>query len=108
MTFAEADALATALDINVEDIEICHACLSFIALSIEPACEREAEGCTRTAPDLWAEGLALAVRLALERAQQRGISDAEKGIAAVREQGPRSPVARAVARRLGWACRLGP
>ena len=40
------------------------------------------------APDLWAEGLAQPVRLALERARKRGVANAEEAIVAVDKAGP--------------------
>jgi hypothetical protein len=50
--------------------------------------------------DLWAEGLAQPVRLALERARKRGVANAEQAIVTVDKSGPRSPVVRAIVRRL--------
>ena len=99
MTRAEAAALAAVLDFDVDDIAICHACLSFVSRSTGD--ERKVAGSiTRTAPDLWAEGLAQPVRLALERARKRGVANAEGAIVSVDKSGPRSPVVRAIVRRL--------
>jgi hypothetical protein len=101
MTRAEAAALAAALELDVDDIAICHACLSFVSFAIDSGDDREVAGSiTRIAPDLWAEGLAQPVRLALERARKRGVASAEEAIAAVEKSGPRSQVARAIVRRL--------
>ncbi|HEY8777074.1 MAG TPA: hypothetical protein VIM33_11425 [Gaiellaceae bacterium] len=66
MTHAEASALAAALELDVDDLAICHACLSFVSFAIESGDENKVAGSiTRMAPDLWAEGLAQPVRLAL-------------------------------------------
>jgi hypothetical protein len=42
MTYAEADALAAAL--HVEDIAICHACLSFVSFALDSGDERKVAG----------------------------------------------------------------
>ena len=102
MTRAEAAALAGELELDVDDLAICHACLSFVSLAIDAGDERKVAGSiTRMAPDLWAEGLSQPVRLALERARKLGVANAEEAIAAVAKSGPRSQVARAIVRRLG-------
>jgi hypothetical protein len=101
VTRAEAAALAAALERDVDDIAICHACLSFVSLAIDAGDERKVAGSiTRMAPDLWAEGLSQPVRLALERARKLGVANAEEAVAAVAKSGPRSQVARAIVRRL--------
>ena len=101
MTNAEAAALAAALELDVDDIAICHACLSFVSFAIDAGDERKVAGAiTRMAPDLWAEGLAQPVRLALERARKRGVANAEEAIVTVDKSGPRSQIARAIVRRL--------
>jgi len=101
VTRAEAAALAAALELDVDDIAICHACLSFVSLAIDSGNERKVAGSiTRMAPDLWAEGLAQPVRLALERARKRGVANAEEAIVTVGKSGPRSQVVRAIVRRL--------
>ena len=101
MTRAEADALAAALELDVDDIAICHACLSFVSFAIDSGDERKVAGSiTSMAPDLWAEGLAQPVRLALERARERGVANAEEAIVTVDRSGPRSPVVRAIVRKL--------
>ena len=101
MTRAEAAALAAVLELDVDDIAICHACLSFVSLAIDSGDERKVAGSiTRTAPDLWAEGLAQPVCLALERARKRGVANADEAIVTVDQSGPRSPVVRAIVRRL--------
>jgi hypothetical protein len=80
---------------------------SFVSFAIDSGDEHKVAGSiTRIAPDLWAEGLAEPVRIALRRARERGVANAEEAIAAVDKSGPRSPVVRAIVRRLGadlWA-----
>jgi hypothetical protein len=101
MTRAEAVALAAELELDVDDLAICHACLSFVSFAIDAGDERKVAGSiTRMAPDLWAEGLSQPVRLALERARKRGVANAEEAIVTVDQSGPRSPVVRAIVRRL--------
>jgi hypothetical protein len=97
----DADELAAALDLDLDDVAICHACLSFVVFAIDSGDEREIRSWTaKMTPDLWEEGLALPVRLALERARERRVADAALGIADVESLGPRSAVARAVVRLL--------
>jgi hypothetical protein len=101
VTHAEAAALAAELELDVDDIAICHACLSFVSFAIDSGNEHRVAGSiTSMAPDLWAEGLAQPVRLALERARKSGVANAEEAIVTVDQSGPRSPVVRAIVRRL--------
>ena len=101
MTYAEADELAEALELHVEDIAICLACLSFVSFALDSGDERKVAGSiTRTAPDLWAEGLAEPVGMALRGARERGVANAEEAIASIDRKGPRSQVVRAIVRRL--------
>jgi hypothetical protein len=98
---AAADAFAAQLDLDVDDLAICHACLSFVAFAIDSGDEREVMSWTRRiAPDLWAEGLAEPVRMALRRARERGVADVEDAIRLVEEKGPRNQVVWAIVRRL--------
>src|SRR2546427_6351285 len=72
MTYAEAEALAAELDLDVDDVAICHACLSLVSFALDSGDEHEvACSIRRIASDLWAEGLELPVRMALERAGKR-------------------------------------
>ena len=101
MTPAQAAELAAALDLDVDDMAICLACLSFVCFELDSADERKIAGAiTRVAPDLWAEGLELPVRLALQRARGQGIPNAGEAIREVDERGARSRTVRAVVRRL--------
>ena len=101
LTPAETDALAAALELDVDDIAICHACLSIVSFALDSGNERKVAGSvTHIAADLWAEGLALPVQLALERARERGVANADEAIASIKTQGPPSRVVRAIVRRL--------
>lgn len=101
VTRAAADALAAQLDLDVDDLAICQACLSFVSFAIDSGDEREVRSWTRRmAPDLWAEGLSEPVRMSLRRARDRGVEGADEAIRLVEERGPRSSVVHAIVRRL--------
>jgi hypothetical protein len=88
--------------LNVHDIPICLACLSFVAVPIGRGDEREARTwARRVAPDLWAEGLEQPVRLALRRAREAGVPNAGQAIANVAARGPWGVVVREIVLRLG-------
>jgi hypothetical protein len=100
-TEEQANALAAALDIDLDDVGVCWACLSFVSTALEGGDERDVRRTSaRIARDLWAEGLALPVQVALERARRRELPDAEAAIAAVERAGPRAPIVQAIVRRL--------
>jgi hypothetical protein len=102
MTREEAAKLATELDLDLDDMGICLACLSFVSMAIDRGDERKVAGeITYIAPYLWDEGLAQPVRMSLRRAEERGVANASEAIAEVREKGPRSRTVRAIVRRLG-------
>jgi hypothetical protein len=102
LTRAAAGELAARLDLNVHDTPICLACLSFVAVPIGSGDEAEAaRSARRMAPDLWAEGLEQPVRLALRRARDAGVPDADAAILDVEARGPRSATVRAIVLRLG-------
>jgi hypothetical protein len=97
----EAAELAARLELDVDDVAICLACLSFVSIPLGRGDEREAASATRwITPDLWAEGLALPARLALERARRDGIPDADAGLADIAARQGSSVMARAIVRRL--------
>jgi hypothetical protein len=101
MTRAAADALAAELDLDVDDLAICHACLSFVSFAIDSGDDREVTSWTmRIAPDLWAEGLEQPVRMALRRADERGVCNADAAVRAIEDKGPRTEVVYAIVRRL--------
>jgi hypothetical protein len=102
VTRNEATELAAALDLDVYDMGVCLACLGFVSFAIDSGNEPKVRGeITRMAPILWDEGLAQAVRIALERARERGLRNAEEAITEVAEKGQRSRIVRAIVRRLG-------
>jgi hypothetical protein len=97
----QAAKLAGRLHIDVDDVAICHACLSFVSIPLGRGDDRAAASAAiRITPDLWAEGLALPARLALERARAGGVPDAEHGLADVEARQGQSVTARAIVRRL--------
>lgn len=102
MTVAEAERLASQLDIDVDDIGICHACLSTVTFAIDGGDVNKIRGAVQSmTPWLWDEGLALPARMALARARERGVANAAAGLRDIEELGPRSRTARAIVRRLG-------
>jgi hypothetical protein len=93
--------LAAALDLDVYEVGICHACLSFVSFPLDAGEEREVAGAVRAfAPILWEEGLALPLQAALERARRRGVAGAAAAIADVERRGCRAPIVSAVIRTL--------
>jgi hypothetical protein len=102
MRRTDADALADALELDVHETRICLACLCFVSFAIDNGDEADIRRTTnKFAPDLWAEGLALPARRALERARVAGVAHADEAIADVDRRGARSPVVHAIVRRLG-------
>jgi hypothetical protein len=102
VTVAEAEALAAELDLDVDDVGICHACLSTVSFAIDGGNPHKIAGAVHSmTPYLWDEGLALPAQIALERACRRGIVNADAALGDVRSLGARSRVARAIVRRLG-------
>jgi hypothetical protein len=98
----EARGIASQLDLHLDDIGICLACLSFVSMAIDGGDERKIQGALqRMTPDLWIEGLALPARLALERARKRGVPGADAALADIEARGGRSMVAKAIVYRLG-------
>jgi hypothetical protein len=101
VSLREAAKLAARLEVDVDDVAICHACLSFVSIPLGRGDKREAASATRwITPDLWAEGLALPARLALERARNDGIPGAELGLADIEVSQGHGVMARAIVRRL--------
>jgi len=89
------------MDLDLDALGICFACLSIVSMAIDSADERSVRRwVNRMAPDLWEEGLALPVLAALERARRAGDDDAREGIAEIERLGARSPIVRAIVRRL--------
>jgi hypothetical protein len=94
-------AFAAAIDLDVDTIGICHACLSFVSMPLDhgdlATARREAR---RIAPDLWDEGLAEPLLGALERARGDGLADAEAAWRDVQTRDPKSATVRAIVLRL--------
>jgi hypothetical protein len=101
MTAEHARAVAAELELDVNDSGVCKACLCFVAFAIDNGDEKDARRQTFAfARPLWEEGLALYTRLALERARVAGVRHADEAIVDIERRGSRSPVVRAIVRRL--------
>jgi hypothetical protein len=96
-----ADAFARELDLRLDDVPICFACLSFVSSAVDRGDEREIRSWTRQmTPDLWDEGLALSAQLAVARARRHGVPGAADALEDLELHGGRSATARAIVRRL--------
>jgi hypothetical protein len=96
-----AAALAAQLDLDVDEVGICQACLSCVAFPQRAGDERETRRATNEfAPILWDEGLEAPVREALERARAAGVAEAEAAARDVEARGGRSITVKAIVRRL--------
>jgi len=94
-------ALAATLQIGLHSPGVCPACISFVAMEIDHGNERRVAGqITSFAPLLWGEGLGDLVRGELERLVRGGDEDARVGLAELVMRRERSPIFRAVVRRL--------
>jgi hypothetical protein len=101
VTVAEARRFVSELDLDVDRMPICLACLSIVSMQIDTGSPRKINGAVQSiTPDLWAEGLELPAWAALEDARDREVPGAEAAIADVLRRGSRSPVARAIVRLL--------
>jgi hypothetical protein len=97
----DTQGLVAALDLDVYELGICHACLSFVSMPLDAGNERETARALREfAPILWEEGLALPLQAALERACRRGVPGAEAAIADVQRRGARAAVVAPVVLKL--------
>jgi hypothetical protein len=97
----DAAELAGRLGLDLDDVGVCLACLSFVSMPLGWGDEREARRATfAITPDLWEEGLAEPARLALERARTDAVPGADAGPADVEARQGRSVTARAIVRRL--------
>jgi hypothetical protein len=97
----DVNAFAARLDLELNGLPICYACLGIVAMELDAGDERAVRReLRRMAPDLWAEGLALPARAALEWARRRGDPDAAAAIEEVDRLGGRSRVVHAIVRRL--------
>jgi hypothetical protein len=95
-----AAAIATRLELDLHD-GICHACLSFVSFAIDRGDEREiSRWVRRMTPDLWGDGLDVRALVAVRKARDAGVADAELALVDLERRGHRSVVARAIVRRL--------
>ena len=96
-----ATDLAAKLDLDVDEVGICHACLSFVSFPQRDSNERETRRATNEfAPILWDEGLEAPVRAALERARAAGLADADAAAHDIEARGGNSVTVKAIVRRL--------
>ena len=94
-------ALAKRLDVGLHSRGVCPACLGFVALALDHGNQRDVSRELRQAASLvWDEGLGDSVRAALEAAARNGDSDAPEALRDLTISHARSPVFRAVVRRL--------
>ena len=101
ITKEQARAVAQALELELGEIDICLACLSFVSFPLRTGDEREVRRTLESVtPHLWEEGLALPAVAALERARRAGIPHAEAALADISTRGSRSAVVREVVLRL--------
>jgi hypothetical protein len=95
------DELARELELDVDRLPICLACLSIVSAAVDAGHEPAIRGATsRMTPDLWAEGLELPAWAALKAARDRGRPGAAEALSEVAARGPRSGVARSIVRVL--------
>jgi hypothetical protein len=101
LTREQARAVAQALELDLDEVDICLACLSFVAFPLRVGDDREVRrALASVAPHLWEEGLALPAVAALERARRADVPHAEAALADITTRGSRSPVVREIVLRL--------
>lgn len=97
----DAATVVRGLDLDVMTAGVCLPCLTFVAYPLDSGDESRARREARKlAPDLWAEGLELALMLALESAKRDGVPGASAAIEDVGVNGSRSRVVEAAVWRL--------
>jgi hypothetical protein len=97
---ARARDLAARLDVTFDGV--CLACLSLVSAAVRSGDERElSRWVRRMTSDLWSDGVDdIAIRWVRD-AVERDDPAAAQALADLEGDGPRSPVARAIVRRLG-------
>jgi hypothetical protein len=101
ITKEQAHAVAQALELDLDEINICLACLSFVAFPLSAGDDRQVQhALASVTPHLWEEGLALPAIAALERARRAGVPHTEAALADITTRGSRSPVVREIVLRL--------
>ena len=104
LSLAEAQILASELDLDYGAVPICLACLTFVSFPLDLGREREARAeAAALRLDFWAEGLADPTRRALERACERGIDRAAEAMREIDHLGARSEIVTAIILRLAHA-----
>ena len=94
-------SLVERLDLDVDDIPICLACLSFVSSALEGGHPRDINRTlAEFAPILWEEGLAQPVLLALQRTKRQGMAGAAAELAEVERRGARAPIVALIVLRL--------
>ena len=95
------EELAARLDLDVDRINICIACLSFVSIPLGHGDERTARREARKmAPMLWEEGLAEPALAAVRKARDEGVPGAEAALGELEQRGGDSAAARAIVLRL--------
>jgi hypothetical protein len=92
-----ARAFVDRLDVDIRDVEICFACLSFVAIPLGDGDEHEALlWARRMTPDLWYEGLEGYALSIVADADARGVAGADAARRELESKRGRSAVARAL------------
>jgi hypothetical protein len=101
ITAQQAQAVAQALELDLDELDICLACLSFVSFPLDAGDDREVRrALAYITPHIWEEGLALPAVAALERARRTGLPHAEAALADIDALGSRSRVVREIVLRL--------
>ena len=100
ITEDQARAVAQALELDLDEIDVCLACLSFVSFPLRAGDDAVRRALAEVTPHLWEEGLALPAVAALERARRAGVPHAKAALADVNTFGSRSRVVREVVLRL--------
>jgi len=92
-----ADVVAKELELDLNAVGICHACLCFVSFALDDDSPHKLNGeLRRMTTHLWAEGLAQPALAAVRGACERGVPDADVALADLEQLGARI---RSVARR---------
>lgn len=92
---------AAGLDLDLDRLPVCLACLSFVSAGLREGDERDARSwARRMTPFIWEEGLDEPALQAVREAQLAGVRLADHCLADLEARGGRSVVARAIVLRL--------
>jgi len=101
ITELQARAVAQALKLDLDEIDICLACLSFVSFPLGAGDDRQVRrALAYVTRHLWEEGLALPTVAALEQARRSGVQHADAALADIDVFGSRSRVVREIVLRL--------